>query len=386
MKIYKSKFTTSLLGFFVAVTFAFFLGDAIYFGWARTTPHLPYELTLSGCEVLHEKSDQIDVVAKSLTPKITIKDTDAKTNLLRIRFLNLSHQHELVGLHEKDKLKILHNRNGIEVKIELGPDEERTLSAKPKKQEYPFEFAVFGDSEGNDNPFTNKHGSYFVWNRLTDEIKKDNLLFAVGLGDLLSSGEEHHWKRFGKRINLLSASFFPILGNEDIDPPSGRHQFRMLFGKENYSFSYLDCHFIFIDNSNKKITPDQWTWIESELLNNQDKRQFLFMHIPPFHPNNLSYYMEGWDTQTTAQFMSLVKKAKVEAILGAHLHSFSYGEIDGIKFFISGGAGGKLDSLDPGYHFVKIRLEKDKPLKFDVIPLSNKPKLISWALSLLDIK
>ena len=372
-------------GISLSIGLTLVLAQAAYFGWPLSNPQYAIQIDLKGCEILAQEENQIDIVSKSLTPEIILRESSHRENKVKIRIYNLSEQHELIGLKRQDKKRNLPRRNGIQGTIYLKPDEERRISAVPKKMEYPFEFAVFGDSEGNDNPLTNKHGSYFVWNRLTDEIKKRNLLFSIEVGDLLSSGEKHHWKRFRKRINLISSSFFPVLGNEDVHPPEGRHHFRTLFGQENYAFSYLDCRFIFLDNSKKEISQDQWRWIQSELETYKKKRIFISMHIPPFYPNNPHQYMEGWDAQSSNRFTTLIKESHVEAVFGAHLHSFYHGVYEGIDYFISGGAGGKLDSLDPGYHFVKIRIEKDKPLSYEVVKLTNKPKVVGWAFRLLGI-
>lgn len=220
----------------------------------------------------------------------------------------------------------------------------------------PLEFAVFADSEGNDHPFTNKRGSYFVWNNLTAEVNRTGVKFVVGLGDFFDSGEGHHWRRFQKRFGRFRIPFFPVLGEKDVSSVFGKLFFKTIFGNENYAFEAFNCKFVFLDNS-FAFSESQLAWLESE-LRMSNKRKFVFLHRSPLE---------------SEEFTRLLGLYKVEAVFAGHLHRLLHEEKDGVSYWTTGGAGGELESNGLSYHFLKVRIEDNGPVTVMAVPLSNSP-------------
>jgi hypothetical protein len=337
-------------------------------------------LDLKGCELLSRSDGKMTLVAKSMTPEAVVKENENKSHKIRLQLLNLSRSGTKVNLPQGQTWAPVLNRNGIEVNMDVHPGTKNTLSIEPKFSALPFDFAVFGNTEGNDNPLTNRHGSYFVWNNLVSEINKRKLCFAVQVGDLFSSGKKYHWRRFQKRISMLHCPYFPILGNKDVVPAKGREYFRSLFGKENFAFQYAGFQFVFLDNSQKSISPHQWSWLEDQLNKGAGQTPLVFLHIPPFHPHNQNVLFEGWDVTSADRFTDLMHAYHVKAVFGSHLHSFAKGIHDGVEYYLTGGGGGRLDNLSPGYHFLSVHAGPKESIHVEVVSLSNKPMWLSRIL------
>jgi 3',5'-cyclic AMP phosphodiesterase CpdA len=244
--------------------------------------------------------------------------------------------------------------------LPVGPGNWNAKQIKRIQKSTPsqsFNFAVLGD---------NKDG-YSTFNRILKNIDDNRYLFAFDNGDLVSDGEKTKYRVFFNTIKNEKTPFLVSLGNHDIQE-GGRANYRKIFGKDYYSFSYGNSLFIALDNSNRyRFSKTQLNWAEKELQRNFTHK-FVFLHVPPFNPRpSIDHAMK--DRANAKLFMALVKKYKPEIVFSSHIHGYYSLKRDGVRYIITGGSGAELLTEDPAnsfYNFVKVSITKNE-IKTEVI-------------------
>jgi len=208
-----------------------------------------------------------------------------------------------------------------------------------------FSFAVFGDNRN----------SKFVFENLLKSIDHDlGIAFAVSLGNIVSRGKKERYHFFIKQVkDTLGVPLLTTMGNRELKA-KGPDLYHEIFGPAHYSFHIGKNYFIILDNVSKEgldlIQKDGW--LERELYNAQTyDTRFVFMHKPP-------YNLPEESSETLKQ---LFLKYPVTHIFTSHVHGYFEGVWNSIPYTISGGAGGKLDGIDPDhyfYHFLKVTAKK----------------------------
>lgn len=128
--------------------------------------------------------------------------------------------------------------------------------------------------------------------------------------------------------------------------------FSQYFGGCYYSFDRGPAHFLVLDTEvpgqQGRIMGDQWSWLLDDLHQAQGYRfLFVVMHRPLFpvasaRGRSLDRYPSYRDSlhQLFAQY-------RVSAVFSGAESLYHYQERDGVKYFITGGAGAALDTTAP---------------------------------------
>jgi hypothetical protein len=219
----------------------------------------------------------------------------------------------------------------------------------------PLTFAVFGDSR--DNPG--------VFERVLKQVSQDKeIAFAIHLGDLVNRPEPKQFRLFFRQVQAnLAIPLVAVIGNHESKNRQAELYTR-LFGPRYYSFRLSGHYFLMLD-ATTKAGPDeiQLEWLEGELQKGLTCRtRLVFMHIPPCDPRSgeRRHCLAG---DSAARLMKLFKKYKVSQVFAAHIHACFTGELDGVPYVITGGAGAPLYREVPGaafYHFLKITLSDNR--------------------------
>lgn len=221
-----------------------------------------------------------------------------------------------------------------------GQVEEGEFATAPEPG-MPFSFVVFGDSRSN-------AGAHRM---VIERIRREVPDFLLGTGDMVDDGgKERQWQEFFEiegdllRENVL----FPAVGNHD---RQGRGRtadnYRKYFAlPENspdperyYAFSYASARFLVLDSNAYSFSlTDQTSWIERELqaarLDPRIEHVFVTMHHPPF-----SIALHGGQKELRERWTPLFERYRVTAVFSGHDHVYSRAEHEGIRYFVSGGAG-----------------------------------------------
>ena len=249
---------------------------------------------------------------------------------------------------------IYYSETTIDLKDKLGNFKwiRDRLSNETGKSE--FSFAIIGDTKGRG-----------TFEEIADKLKKENLSFAVDLGDFVKKGTEyyHAWFRaeYATEINFPFPMFM-VVGNHDIDPiefPISK--FEQLYGPTIFSFPYQGCLFVFL-----RILPRPYSiepsiaFLKKLILKNPSKKYryiFVFMHIPP----HVSKEIKARQFEKEDKLISLLAKLRPTYIIAGDYHGYAHFEQDEIIYLVSGGGGARLKRSQYGsfHHAIVITVSKN---------------------------
>ena len=251
-----------------------------------------------------------------------------------------------------------------------------------------FCFAVLGDNRGSIRTFNAIINKMNQPQEVEDSANPDiytkqNLLFAIDMGDLVFNGYDVQFRRFFSQVQNLKMPIITALGNHDLDP--GTHEvsrgkndtdfgsflnsvnYQKMFGPTYYSFTLGTAYFIVTDISTeymantvaqKKYFDNELKWLESELKKSLSyKDSFVFSNVPPFKGKKA---LKGTQKDNPEKFLrnpgysdkikNLCVKYSVDYFFGCHLHTIDFDfwpkgktDADGdVIMIITGAAGAEL--------------------------------------------
>jgi len=241
-----------------------------------------------------------------------------------------------------------------------------------------FTFVVLGDNRSGDD-------TYRKIVSLAMERKPD---FIINTGDMIAKpGNKNDWANFWALSKPITVPYFLTVGNHDANPkvPLSEKTFKAqvdLPGNElYYSFVAGNSLFIvldsYVDDQEKRITGEQFKWLETVLANSTQKHKFVFLHHPLYTDlekghhahDSLDRYPENRD-----RLESLFAKHKVYAVFAGHEHYYQRRMVDGIVHVITGGGGAPVyDREEDGgfFHFVRMTVDGDT-VSGEVIDINGK--------------
>jgi acid phosphatase type 7 len=227
-----------------------------------------------------------------------------------------------------------------------------------------FTFVVIGDNRSGDE----------VYRKFVSMIKDRKPDLVINVGDMITTpGDTQQWANFREMSQPITAPYFLTVGNHDVHSkaPSSEKIYKEqvdLPGNElYYSFRAGNSLFIVLDSclngQEKKVTGEQYRWLEGVLANSALQHKFIFIHHPLFpdkyagthHGNDLDRYPEARD-----HLQSLLVRSKVDVLFAGHEHYYSRKTMNGITHIISGGGGAPLyaiEELGGFYHFVQVTVD-----------------------------
>lgn len=212
-------------------------------------------------------------------------------------------------------------------------------------------------------PFDNK-GIVRKIVREANEKKPDFVLLG---GDLVQMGLPSYFTTLNKVLRKFRTPVISAIGNHDTSYTdySDQEEWKDFFGKTYFSFDAGPARFIFLNCANHNLPDAQLDFLRDELKT--DLQKFIVMHRP------VGYLNELYDTPLkggSERFRELIEDAGVTAVMTGHEHHHGYYEVNGIKFIVSGGAGGRLNKNTTGtFHHYIFGHVTDKSFNFDVINL-----------------
>lgn len=230
-----------------------------------------------------------------------------------------------------------------------------------------FSFIVLGDNRSGDK-------EYSALIRMAMERKPD---FIVNTGDQIATpGNLDEWNKFWELSKVVTAPYFLTVGNHDAHPkaPGSEKIYREqvdLPGSELYYsfvagnalFAVLDS---FLDDQEKKITGEQFTWLEGALAKSKEKHKFVFVHHP-LYPEKGKGKHNGRSLDSHPadrdKLQALFVQQNVTMVFTGHEHLYLRKTVDGIPHIIAGGGGAPLyaDDKDGGfYHYLYMTVDGDK--------------------------
>ncbi|ASJ06133.1 metallophosphoesterase family protein [Thermococcus pacificus] len=195
-----------------------------------------------------------------------------------------------------------------------------------------------------------------VFLKIRDEINNDEGVFIIDGGDLVYTGRVDEWAALLKEWKW-NKPIFVAPGNHEYRG-EGINVFHMLFGPDNYAFSFGNYRYIIINDveDNYGLSDETFKWLEDQmnLAAERGERPVLVLHAPPIDPRpNGDHAMKPEDAKRLLETM----KAYNAFGIFSHIHIYWYGKEDGVQMLITGGGGAPLYAPpDQGgfYHYVRL--------------------------------
>jgi hypothetical protein len=191
-----------------------------------------------------------------------------------------------------------------------------------------FHFVVWGDSQFMNNE---------LFCSIVSQTESISPSFVVQVGDLtlmdtVENEQEalRQWNLFKKHIQPLTAPFFPVPGNHDLNGPVGVRIWKDVWGPLYYSFDYCNSHFIVLNSFVKVETNEpalgveQTAWLMQDLQKSTAENVFVFMHHP------IWFKKLSWQP-----YHELFMTNRVRAVFGGHTHVYDYMCLDNIHYIVT---------------------------------------------------
>jgi len=240
-----------------------------------------------------------------------------------------------------------------------------------------FTFVVMGDNRSGDA----------VYRRIVSMAMERKPDFVVNTGDQIATpGDKEEWAKFREMSKPIMVPYFLTVGNHDANskvPLSERiykEQVDLPGNELYYSFNTGNCLFIVLDSNlddqEKRITGEQYKWLEGVLTASNRKHKFVFMHHPLYTDSgkgrhagsSLDKYPEDRDRLET-----LFVKNKVDVVFSGHEHMYQRKIVDGITHIITGGGGAPLYANDEDggfYHYIVVVVDGDN-VRAEVVDING---------------
>jgi hypothetical protein len=242
-----------------------------------------------------------------------------------------------------------------------------TIEAAPVS--FPFRFVVAGDSGAWPDPTAEA-----IFSRLIDQIGdlQPQPLFFANLGDFAGPGTLDRHASYLRTVEKLPIPDICVVGNHDLDSPSGLESFARVHGPMNFDFAYGHTRFVVLhaepgipgqvdvpgmDSSEGTQGPreEDLTFLENSLRAAREPHRVVLMHMPPHLDGHFAPH-EAWGfKRRESEFLEILRTHRVKLVCCAHGLAFDTHVHRGIRFVMSGGGGTGLCS-----HFRGVCTDKDR--------------------------
>ena len=241
-----------------------------------------------------------------------------------------------------------------------------------------FSFAVLGDNRTGDD----------IYRKVIGQVLERKPAFIVNTGDQIEKpGNREMWANFREMSKTVTVPYFLTVGNHDAHPEvegseqTYKEQVNLPGNELYYSFVAGNSLFIVLDSylkgEEKKITGEQFKWLEQVLAGSTQKHTFVFVHHPLYpekgkgkhHGNSLDRYKEERD-----RLQALFVKHGVAMVFLGHEHLYLRKTVNGIPHIIAGGGGAPLYANDEDggfHHYVLVTVDGDK-VSGEVVDVNGK--------------
>ncbi|MFC1887269.1 metallophosphoesterase [Candidatus Cloacimonadota bacterium] len=218
-----------------------------------------------------------------------------------------------------------------------------------------FHFAVLSDRTGG--------ADQVAYEQVVSDIINLYPDLVVTVGDIIEDGIFEDWEVVLDPLKGLNCPIYFTPGNNDIIDLETEDNYRKMTGFEPYhSFTYLNSHFIVLDNSRfdnySELGENQISWLINDLETNKEQTNiFIFMHKP--------FWADAIAADKTDSLHSLFLNYNVKAVFTGHWHHYAHEVIDGIEYYICGSSGGtfgdlRSDQLAEFYQYLWCYVEENK--------------------------
>lgn len=237
-------------------------------------------------------------------------------------------------------------RGGVRYRVDAGATSSAvyTFHTPPRAGEV-VRIGVYGDARGG-------HATHRA---IVEAMLDEALDLVASTGDLVLRGaDEADWQRFFAVLQPLLAQvpYLPVIGNHDLgwsgaEPAAhAREAFALRAGPAArpagtywYSHDLADLHLVFLD-SNAYERVEQVTWLEADLAAARARGVRAILVLT--HHGPYSRGPHGGHALARARYVPILARHAVDLVLSGHDHLYQRGEVDGLRYVVTGGGGASL--------------------------------------------
>jgi len=247
---------------------------------------------------------------------------------------------------------------------------------KNNVQANEYTFAVVGNIENSITIFDN---------RILEQINSGNVDFIISTGNNLRDGDESKYRVFYRTLEKMNLPFLTAIGSKEIKD-DGNENFYKYFGPFYYSFQINDSYFIFLDTTENTNLSWQQQWLENELKEAAAyEKKFVIMNKTPLNidtdyliDDSIKYIEEK---KLRNFYQNIFAEYNVNTVFSSNLEIYHQENIDGVNYYISGGAGGELifENKNSFYHYLLVNVNENG-IEVNIERLENNPGTFSKLL------
>lgn len=227
---------------------------------------------------------------------------------------------------------------------------ERIQSRLEGKQQ--MRFAVVGNINNSVGIFERK---------IIPMLNSADIDFVVSAGNAVSTGGEDKYRALEGTLNRLDVPYVLAFGANEAEN-FGAFRFYEHFGPYFFSFDAGNSRFIFLDSTGTTDYSWQLHWLKEELASSTSEHLFIFMGRPVNFDDDNSLLTDEEDYLDSPEFRDgvtlLAAKYGVDAVFSANVPYFRHRKIEGVDYYVTGGAGGfVLNNEESFYHFLAIDID-----------------------------
>jgi 3',5'-cyclic AMP phosphodiesterase CpdA len=183
--------------------------------------------------------------------------------------------------------------------------------------------------------------------------------FFANLGDFAGPGTPERHEHYLGLVAGLPVPSLCVVGNHDLDDPSGAGVFREVHGPPSFTFAVGHTRFVALDAAPGRVgevvidEPPEGVegpregalaYLEEQLVAADEPNRVVLMHIPPFLDGRYAPHADWGFRQREERFLRIVREGGVRLVCAAHGLAFDHCVVDEIHVVMSGGGGTGLCS------------------------------------------
>lgn len=214
---------------------------------------------------------------------------------------------------------------------------------------HDWHFAVVGNINNSIGLFERK---------MIPRLNHAGLDFVVSAGNAVSGGGEDKYRALYRSLSHLDMPYLLTVGDKESEA-FGAANFYEHFGPYFYDFRAGNSQFLFLDGSNSHNRAFQLHWLQERLQEASALHRFVFIGYPMYPVSTrgpLDFdgrYLH--DEEFRDRLHALFSAHGVDVVFSSNLHLFDEQTRDGVRYVVTGGAGGLVLNNDTSfYHYVGV--------------------------------